>query len=81
MQVAKKRELKAILNSDLSELLNKFSQWDNFVNEQIMCSVCNTVITQENIGSIKLSDGKLIFTCNKSSCYNQLVKLSSETLR
>ncbi len=74
MQVTDKRELKAIHTSDMSELLKKFSQYDDFENGRISCNICNVIISKENIGSIKLLGGKLIFTCNKSSCYNETVR-------
>jgi len=74
MQITGRRELKALHTSDLSELLKKFSQYDDFVNNKLHCSVCNTVISKDNIGSMRLLMSKLIFTCNKSSCYNETVK-------
>lgn len=74
MQVSEKRELKAILASDLTEILQKFSQYDDFVNNKIKCDVCQTPITTNNVGSIRLVNNNLLFTCNKSSCYNAIVE-------
>lgn len=74
MQVGEKRELKAVHTSDLSEILRKFGQYDDFVNNKIKCDVCSDPISESNLGSIRRKDNGLIFVCNKSSCYNEVVK-------
>lgn len=74
MQAEEKRELKAVHTQDLSQLLQKFNQYDEFVNGQISCDICKDKISKENVGSIRLKSDKLVFTCNKSSCYNKLIK-------
>ena len=75
-----KKELKAIHTTDLTEILKKFGQLDDFVQDKISCIICKTKITKENVGSIKFENEKLLFTCNKSSCYNEIVQgsLNSE---
>lgn len=74
MQVGEKRELKAVHTADLSELLRKFGHYDDYINNKIKCDVCSDSISETNLGSIRLKDNRLIFTCNKSSCYNEIVK-------
>lgn len=74
MLVENKKIIKAIHSADLSELLQKFNQFDDFNNEKIQCNVCNMIITKDSIGSVQLVENKLIFTCNKSSCYNEILK-------
>jgi hypothetical protein len=73
MQTSEKREIKAVHTADLTDLLKKFGHYDNFTNNQIKCNVCLVAISQSNLGSIKLKDNQLIFTCNKSSCYNEII--------
>lgn len=74
MQRSERREMKAILNSDLEILLKKFEQYDDFIQKKLTCSVCDQTTTEDTVGSVQLKDNKLIFICNNPSCYNQLVK-------
>jgi len=77
MQVPEKKELKAIHMTDLSKLLESLNLLDDFNNEEIKCSICNDVITNSNIGSVKKLEDGILFTCNKVSCYDALVKSTS----
>ncbi len=74
MQITAKNELKAVHTSDLEELIQKFNQYDDLLNEHLHCRVCDTVLDLKNIGSLKLTDGKLSFTCNDPKCYGSAVK-------
>jgi len=74
MQTEQKRELKAIHTSDLTDILQKLDVIMDFKNGKISCNVCGDLITFENIGSLKKIIDKVIFTCNKPSCYNEVVK-------
>ena len=39
------------------------------------CIVCADVITPDNAGSIKFTDGIPLLACNKVSCYDEIVKI------
>ena len=78
MQSEQERELKAIHASDLSDLLQKFEIYDKFTNSEITCNVCEDIISNKNVGSIQKLSGKLLFTCNKPTCYNKVVKTTKE---
>lgn len=69
-----RKELKAIHEEDLEDILKKLEQYDDFTNNKISCEVCKDVVNLQNIGSAKVKNGKLIFTCKKIPCYNQIVK-------
>lgn len=74
MQTEQRRELKAVHTTDLSNILQKLKMSEQFNQGKILCTICNDVITLENIGSLKKISGNIVFTCNKSTCYNELVK-------
>jgi len=74
MQTVPKTDLKAVHTSDLEEVLQKFNQHDALLQGNVHCRICNNVLNLKNIGSLKLIDGKLLFTCNDPSCYGSAVK-------
>jgi hypothetical protein len=74
MQSEQSRELKAVHTTDLSGIFEKLGLSENFNQGKIICNFCHDVITLENIGSLKKLSGEIIFTCNKSTCYNELIK-------
>lgn len=71
------KEIKAVHITDLEKLLLKYEQLDDFNKGQIKCQVCSDIVSMNNVGSIQLLNNKLRFTCNKISCYNQIVKQSA----
>ena len=74
MMSTQSKEIKAVHVADLEDLLRKYGQLQDFNDGKMMCYTCNDKISVENAGSIKRANGKFLFTCNKISCYNQIVK-------
>ena len=68
------KEIKAVHIADLENLLKKYGQLLDFKNGNIKCHICLNVISPSNAGSLKLVHENLVFTCNKLSCYDQIVK-------
>lgn len=68
------KEIKAVHIADLSNLLKKYNQLQDFDSGNVKCYVCSDVITLENAGSVKHKGGRLYLTCNKTSCYGKVVK-------
>jgi len=74
MQTTEKKELKAIHTVDLDDLLKKFNQYEHFVTGRLTCSICNDTLKKDRLGTLRLTNQKLVFTCNKLSCINHLTK-------
>ena len=74
MMSVQNKEIKAVHIADLSNLLKKYGQLEDFFEGRIQCMICNDVVSPTNVGSMQLADKRLIFACNKVSCYNQIVK-------
>jgi len=74
MQSSYKKVLKAIHTYDLEDILKKFNQYEDLIEGNLHCWICNDVVTLQNIGSIKFIDSKLMLSCNKQVCYEQAVK-------
>ncbi len=68
------KEVKAVHIADLENLLKRYGQLDDFKNNAIKCQICQEIVSTDNVGSVKLKDNKLQFTCNKRSCYNEIIK-------
>jgi hypothetical protein len=78
MQSEQSRELKAVHATDLSGIFEKLGLSEDFIQGKITCNICHDVITLENIGSLTKTHGEIIFTCNKSSCYTELMKMDKK---
>ena len=70
------KEIKAIHIADLTDLLKKYDQLENFNNGNVRCQICSDAISSMNIGSIKLVNKKFAFICSKTYCYNQIFKIT-----
>ncbi|MBM2819864.1 MAG: hypothetical protein HW410_1546 [Nitrosarchaeum sp.] len=78
MQIIEKKEIKAVHMTDLADLLKKFDQLEDFTNGNIKCEICSDILINTNIGSLKLKNERLIFSCNKPACFNKMVKKSTD---
>jgi len=74
MMTTENAEIKALHVADLQDLLEKYEQLDDFKNEKIHCQICSDIISSKNVGSVKLQNNNLVFTCSKISCYNAIIK-------
>ena len=68
------KEIKAVHIADLNNLLKKYDQLEDFSEGRIQCMICNDVVSPTNVGSMQLVGKRLVFACNKTSCYSQIVK-------
>lgn len=66
----KKLDVNAILDTQIEELLIWTNQYEDFVNGNLLCESCNSVITTQNIGVIQpIKDGeKVNFYCDRIDC-------------
>lgn len=67
-----KSNIQAVLDTDLEKLLAQTNQLCDFIDGRILCPVCGTVITEENIGILYpyKVDGctKFEIHCNNINC-------------
>ena len=70
----KNTEIKAIHIADLEKVLKQYGQLDEFKGGTMRCKTCSNKIHMSNVGSMKLSNKKLVFYCNSVSCYEKLIK-------
>ena len=75
MPVLEKKSIKAVHIVDLEPILEKYGKGDAFRSGSMKCIVCADVITPDNAGSIKFTDGIPLLACNKVSCYDEIVKI------
>jgi len=74
MMPTENKEIKAVHVTDLENLLKKYEQLEDFNSGDMKCQICSDIVSSKNAGSVKLTNNRLAFTCNKVSCYNQIVK-------
>lgn len=71
------KEIKAVHVADLASMLGRHGQLEDFEGGHIACAVCSDTITMDNVGSLRLVDGKLVFACHKISCYDEIVRIAA----
>ncbi len=64
----KKKELKAILDNELEELLKNLELYDDFVNHKLKCFYCDKLINEDNFFSVFVHDHKIKICCNEFDC-------------
>ena len=69
----KKIEVNAILDNQIESLLKETGQFEDFINGNILCESCKTIITVQNIGIIQpIKDGKkVLFYCDSKDCIEE----------
>ncbi|MCX5888388.1 MAG: hypothetical protein NTY36_02930 [Deltaproteobacteria bacterium] len=62
-------KLRAVLDEDISSVLEKFGQVQAVVDGEIICQECGIPITLKNIQVIiPLREGKFHYVCNRVEC-------------
>jgi hypothetical protein len=68
-----KVNIPAIQDEDLRNLLVKHNLYDSFENGKLTCSICETVISYENLFGIQFNNSSLKLICDSSDC-NEMLK-------
>ena len=63
-----RKQVRALHEDDIDNLLEKFGLKEKFYNSVIKCKFCGVVIDRENIYSILRESGSLNFVCNNPKC-------------
>lgn len=77
MAMAGTVEIKAVHVADLAGMLDRHGQLEDFKAGRIACTVCSDTITMDNVGSLRLVDGKIVFACRNITCYDEIVKIAA----
>lgn len=62
------KELKAVHERDLENLLSKISKKEDFCAGKIKCKFCEEAINKENLYSLYSESGSINFICSKPQC-------------
>ncbi len=73
-----KKELKAIHNDELIELLIKLKLLEKLHNGKLKCKFTNTVITIDNLHSIFPESGSIKIVCNLPEAIKKLSEYVNE---
>lgn len=71
MQIDK---IKAIHSDDMEKYLESLGVLEDIKAGKIVCSICSKQITIDNITCIYPEDKQIKFCCNKSGCYESLIR-------
>ncbi len=69
----------AIHGTELVNLLKRIGEYENVVKGFHKCIICGEIISLDNIGGIAMSNGKIVFVCNKPSCLLKFMLVGRET--
>lgn len=69
-----KKEIEAIHQHDIDELLKNLGLFEEFKNGNIKCQFCQDVIQENNFGAILPLKEDILFSCSKLECISKLPK-------
>jgi len=61
-----------LFEKHLKEFLERFNIYDKFISNEIKCAKCNKIMTSDNLGLIKIKNGKIGFICNDPKCIKEM---------
>jgi len=70
---SEKRQLNAILQQDVGDLLSKFGLLEAFSTGQLRCKFCKDHITEDNLYSVLPESGTANLICDKPDCVAALL--------
>ena len=73
--ISKKTQIKAVFDADLEKVLKQTGQINEFVNNELKCAYCGTMISGANLSIIipSVTDEQVVlhFCCNSLECLNK----------
>jgi len=71
--LSERRRFPVFLEKEFEEILEKLDLLEKIKNQEIRCSICNTIISKENFGCIYLSkEGDVRVTCSNPECLERV---------
>ena len=68
----KDKELQAVHDDDLQELLRSLDVYDAILEGNYQCIYCKKTITLEKLGAIIPVNNEILFACNNSICIQKM---------
>jgi len=68
-----KEVFKAIHCNEIETIFTRLGLSDKFLNHQLLCSNCGSVITKNTFGALTRKSGKIILCCNSADCYTNFL--------
>lgn len=68
-----RKSVHAIHKRDLDSILKDFGLFNKILEGSLCCSICNKIITLENLQCIFMEENKIKFCCNNIDCYNCVI--------
>ena len=66
-----KKELEAIHESDLKEILESLNLSSDFNAGKSHCDICHDSISESNLGALISKNGNIYFSCSKLTCLSE----------
>ena len=76
-----KPEIFAVHRDKLEEFLRKLGLWEPLSKGMLKCTICEAVISIDNIGLIIPYGDEIILCCSNSVCLFKIKDLKSETTK
>lgn len=68
-----RRELPVFHEDNLEVILNKLNLLEKMQRNELLCSICNVIITKENFGCIYLNkDNNVEVCCSNPECFKKV---------
>ena len=67
--------VRAVLESDLDQLLESLGLLDELEAGRLKCFICGQVVSKDNLGSIFPYAGEIRVCCDKTECYMERARL------
>ena len=68
----KELKFKAVLESDVNELLDKLGLLELLERGKLKCAICGKRITRQNFYCIFVKEGEIRVCCNNIPCYEKV---------
>ena len=65
--------LPAIERKDLRGVLDKYGLLDLFMQNNLQCASCGSVLDETNMGALVVRQGRLVPYCNASECIDKVM--------
>jgi len=69
----KKHEFHAVHEYHVEELLKRLELWDDLINGELNCDICECQLNEENFGGLFPLDGEIKLYCDKQDCYQEVL--------
>ena len=68
-----RKSVHAIHKRDLDSILKDLGLFNKILESSLFCSICNKLITLENLQCIFMEENKIKFCCNNFDCYECVI--------